>query len=106
MWSFNGDGTRSFQIYHILAKKEELKGFTNCDINAGVESNLTAVAAIIIIAKFIPRKQRESPSQSEAQGDQTKNERNKKASVDWEAIRLDRESANEFNEQLDGLSNE
>jgi endonuclease/exonuclease/phosphatase family metal-dependent hydrolase len=56
MWSFNGDGSWSFQIDHILAKREELKRFTNCDTIAGVASDHTAIAAIIKMTKFIPKK--------------------------------------------------
>jgi hypothetical protein len=106
-WSFNGDGSRSFQIDHILGKREELKRFTDCDTIAIVESNHTAVAAIIKIAKFIPKKRKQSQQQAEPpEGNETKKEQNKKVPVNWEAIKQDRESVNEFNEKLDGLINE
>jgi hypothetical protein len=87
-WSFNGDGSRSFQIDHILAKREELNQFTNCDTIAGVKSGHTAVAAIIRIAKFIPKKQKQShqktkPPEGNQTGNQTKKERSKRAPVDW-----------------------
>jgi hypothetical protein len=106
-WSFNGDGARSYQIDHILAKREELKRFTDCDtIGAGVESNHTAVAAIMRLAKFIPKKWRCGPSQAKQQGDQTETERSKQVPVDWEAIRLNKESVDKFNDELNGLINE
>jgi exonuclease III len=62
-WSFNGDGTRPFQIDHFLARRKELKWFTDCDIMAGAKSNHTPVAPIIRIAKFIPRKSHQAKSQ-------------------------------------------
>jgi hypothetical protein len=68
-WSFNGDGTRSYQIDHILAKRKDLRVFSDCDTIAGVESNHTAVTVIMRIAKFIPRKQRQN-HQAERQGKQ------------------------------------
>jgi hypothetical protein len=106
-WSFNGDGMRSYQIDHILARRKELKRFSDCDTIAGTESDHTAVAAIMRIAKFIPRKHKQN-HQAEQQGDQqaTEKNKNKKTPIDWAAIKLDKESVDEFNEELDGRIDE
>jgi hypothetical protein len=106
-WSFNGDGSRSFQINHILARREELKQFTNCDTIGGVKSDHTTFAAIIKIAKFIPKKQKQSHQQAKPpEGNQTKKEQNKRVPVDWEAIKQNREYVDKFNEKLDRLIDE
>jgi hypothetical protein len=64
-WSFNGDGERSYQIDHILAKRKELKKFIDCDTIAGAESEHTAVTAIMQIASIIPRKRKQNHRQAE-----------------------------------------
>jgi hypothetical protein len=76
MWSVNGDGERSYQIDHILVKRKELKRSTDCDTITGAKGNHTAIAAIIQIASFIPRKQKQNHHQAEPQGSQmTKEEK-------------------------------
>jgi hypothetical protein len=98
IWSFNGDGAKVHQIDHILVKRKELKRFSNCDTIAGAESDHTAVAATMQIASFIPKKQ--NHCQAGAQGP-NEEKKVKTTQIDWEAIRIDSKTVNEFNDALD-----
>jgi hypothetical protein len=102
-WSFNGDGLTAHQIDHILVKRKELKRFSNCDTIAGAESGHTADAAIMQIASFIPRKQnhRQAGSQGNETPDNKEKKKKKATPIDWEEIRLDSSTVNNFNDAID-----
>jgi hypothetical protein len=106
-WLFNGDGARPYQIDHILAKRKDIKIFSDCDPIAGVESDHTTAAVTMRIGKFIPRKRRQNQHQAKPQGSQqpteTKTKKKKKTPVGWEAIKT---AVDKFNEELDGHINE
>jgi hypothetical protein len=106
-WSFNGDGATAHQIDHILVTRKELKRFSNCDTITGAKSNHTAVTATMQIASFIPQKQ--NHHQAGTQGNETPNEEKKKKKatpIDWEALRLDSGTVDDFNDAIDECINQ
>ena len=97
-WSFAGHGDHPLQIDHLLAPKNKLKHFRNCDTIPGMESDHLMVTSVMHIAKFIPKKKNRKRDNAETINNDETEKRRQKTKIDWDLLRK-RKSAT-FNAEL------